>query len=607
MPAANKPRHFRISAPCSSANIGPGFDVLGMSLSLYLTLDVHVYHEDAKQPFEMTYSGEGASDVPLFPEQNLITKTALYVLSANGISQLPQPLKIHVDNPIPLGRGLGSSGAAVVAGVLLGDALGNLRMSKDRLLDYCLMIERHPDNVAAALIGGFVASYLRDLDPDATKDVPASEAFPEKNPRDHKPIVPQPPVGIGHYLQLNWAKEIKCIAIVPSFELATAKARAVLPETYSRHDVIYNFQRLAVLTTALGRSPPDADLIYNAVQDRIHQPYRTTLIPGLPKILSSITPGEYDGLLGIFLSGAGPTILALATHNFDAIGKAAQAVFKENNIESSYQVLEVVEDGSSATWTYDDSCGNVYLFCDPATNTCNYKGCTNTDYLHGWDTSIHPFPPRCSGNMYCPDDNSSCREKVTPGGFCELQRDDECSGDNAICLNSTCFVKGAPLGGSCGSDTTLYVTYDADYYAVQQVIIRDNCTQGTYCADTDQCIPSKPLGATCNQDRECLSEYCSNGGTCINGPDVFHKIPNWLWGVVGAAIIIFVLLTLLLLWFLHRYQSKKEHAKILKFFGDNEEFAKFAMLEGDYFTAPSQRADVVFLATPDYNESSALA
>ncbi|KAI8137433.1 hypothetical protein BJV82DRAFT_646881 [Fennellomyces sp. T-0311] len=558
MPVANAPRHFRIRAPCSSANIGPGFDVLGMSLSLYLTLNVTVYHEDATQAFEMTYSGEGATEVPLLPEQNLITKIALYVLSANGISQLPQPLRIHVDNPIPLGRGLGSSGAAVVAGVLLGDALGNLKMPYDRLLDYCLMIERHPDNVAAALMGGFVASYLRELDPEVTKGVPESETFLDDV---MSKTYPQPPVGIGHYLRLNWTKEIKTVAIVPNFEVATAKARAVLPSTYTRHDVIYNFQRLAVLTTALGRSPPDADLIYNAVQDRVHQPYRATLIPGLPEILSSITPAKFDGLLGIFLSGAGPTILALATGNFDAIAQAAQKIFKENGIDT-----------------------------------------------------VHEFPPRCTGNTYCPDDNSRCKDKVAVGGFCELQRDDECAGTNPICLNSTCHVKVAPLGGTCGADTTMYVSYDRDNYAVQQIIIRDNCTAGTYCID-DTCVEAKANGGACEQDRECVSEYCSTGGICVNGPDVFHTIPNWLWGVLGAAVVIFVLLILLILWFLHRYQSKKEHAKMVKFFGDNEEFAKYAMLENDDMplveqqqsTGMDSRTSVVYLTTPDYYESSALS
>ncbi|ORE06770.1 homoserine kinase [Rhizopus microsporus var. microsporus] len=342
----NTPRKFRIRSPCSTANIGPGFDVLGISLSLYLTMDVEILKE-ADKDFEMTYSGEGSKDVPLTPEQNLITKTALYVLSANGISQLPKPLKIHVDNPIPLGRGLGSSGAAVVGGVLLGNALGQLGLSRDRLLDYCLMIERHPDNVAAALMGGFVASYLRELDPSAMQGVPASESLLNIALSQQ---VPQPPVGIGHYVRLNWAKEIKCIAIVPQFEVATAKARAVLPSHYERKDVVFNFQRLAVLTTALGQSPPDADLIYNAMQDKIHQPYRKTLIPGLPEVLSCITPEKHDGLLGICLSGAGPTILALATKNFDDIAKAAIDVFKKHgDFECIYKVLDVVTDGSTCS------------------------------------------------------------------------------------------------------------------------------------------------------------------------------------------------------------------------------------------------------------------
>ncbi|KAG2173299.1 hypothetical protein INT43_004673 [Umbelopsis isabellina] len=350
----NTPRKFRIKAPCSTANIGPGFDVLGISLSLYLTLDVEILdgsQGDVKD-FEMTYTGEGADDVPLIPEKNLITKTALYVLAANEIKSFPKPLKIHVHNPIPLGRGLGSSGAAVVAGVALGNALGQLDMDKDRMLDYCLMIERHPDNVAAALMGGFVASYLRELDAADTEiaSIPASETF-ETVTNGSGPAPPQPPKGIGHFVQLNWAKEIKCIAIVPRFEVATAKARAVLPTSYERQDIVFNLQRLAVLTTALGRSPPDADLIYNAMQDKIHQPYRKTLIPGLPDVLSSITPQKYDGLLGICLSGAGPTILALATHNFDNIAKEAMAVFKHiGGFDCFYEVLDVVEDGTTCTY-----------------------------------------------------------------------------------------------------------------------------------------------------------------------------------------------------------------------------------------------------------------
>ncbi|KAI7865180.1 hypothetical protein BDF14DRAFT_1875670 [Spinellus fusiger] len=611
MSSINSPRRFRIRTPCSTANIGPGFDVLGISLSLYLTLDVEVKCE-GEMPFEMTYSGEGAGEVPLVLEHNLITKTALYVLSANGIPEFPSFVKIHVENPIPLGRGLGSSGAAVVAGVLLGNALGQLNMSQNRLLDYCLMIERHPDNVAAALVGGFVASYLSVLSPEVLEGVPTSESLLESVPC---PNLPQPPHGIGHFIRLGWAKEIKAIAIVPEFKLATAKARAILPTTYERQDIIFNFQRLAVLTTALGQSPPNTDLIFNAMQDKIHQPYRKTLIPGLPDILSSITPDKYDGLLGICLSGAGPTILALATKNFDAIAEAAQAIFKEHGDACSASPLY------TSSYEYGDSCDNVYLYCNPITNTCSNKGCTNADYLKGWDVLLRKMPDRCTSTTYCPDNNSQCRPLLPVGASCELQRDDECTGNLGICLNSTCFIKGAPLNGNCGSERTTYISYNAGGFAIEQTIVRDNCTLGTYCGDISACIPSKPIQESCSQDRECLSGTCSNGGLCVNGPEIFHTIQPWLWGVLAAAVAVFVCVILGALWVLHRYQSNKEHEKIAKFFGDNEQFGRYAMAErdddassydgghySDRIRNPILASDsVVYLTTPDYLKSSGLS
>ncbi|ORY91246.1 hypothetical protein BCR43DRAFT_101602 [Syncephalastrum racemosum] len=264
----------------------------------------------------------------------------------------------------------------------------------------------------------------------------------------------------------------------------------------------------------------------------------------------------------------------------------------------------------TASWEYNDSCENIYLFCDPATYTCNYRNCTNTDYVKGWSPQVRPFPQRCTGDTFCPDDNSKCTPKVAIGQKCEMQRDDECTGTNSICLNATCFVKAAPLGGNCGMDTTMYSTMDREGNEVQQLIIRDNCTTGTYCVN-DACTKAKDLGAECQQDRECLSEYCSADLTCVNGPDVFHTVPAWLWGVLGTAVVLFVLLILTVLWFLHRYQSKKENAQRLKFFGDNEEFAKYAMLENDDddpLLVSQQRPGMdsrtsIYLQTPDYDES----
>lgn len=150
-------------------------------------------------------------------------------------------------------------------------------------------------------------------------------------------------------MKFPWAKEIKAIAIIPQFEVATAKARSVLPTDYSRADVVFNLQRIALLPAALGKSPPDPEQIYLAMQDRVHQPYRKGLIPGLPEILLSVTPKSHPGLCGICLSGAGPTILALATENFEAISRTILDTFAKNNIKCTWELLEPAEEGTTVT------------------------------------------------------------------------------------------------------------------------------------------------------------------------------------------------------------------------------------------------------------------
>ncbi|KAK9475845.1 GHMP kinase [Lipomyces japonicus] len=347
-------RSFKIKVPCSSANIGPGFDVVGLALSLYLEINVTINDliVGVPQNCQITYEGEGAAELPLEADRNLITRTALYVLKCHDIRSFPATTQVHIKNPIPLGRGLGSSGAAVVGGVLLGNYVGQLGLTKDRLMDYTLMIERHPDNVTAAMMGGFVGSYLRELDAKDTerKEIPLAEVLPEPaGGIDTGLRPPEPPVGIGHYIKFGWAKEVKALAIIPNFEVSTAKSRSVLPKVYEAKDLIFNLQRLAVLTTALTRSPPDADLIYQAMQDKVHQPYRKSLIPGLPQILASVTPKSHPGLLGICLSGAGPTILALATHNFDNISSEILATFAKEDIKCDVKILDLAYDGATYT------------------------------------------------------------------------------------------------------------------------------------------------------------------------------------------------------------------------------------------------------------------
>ena len=217
--------------------------MIGLALSIYL--EVHVSTKPTANSAHLnctiTYEGLGAGEVPLIADHNLITQSALYVLRCHGKQAFPPDTHVRIINPIPLGRGLGSSGAAVVAGVMLGNVVGNFNLAKERILDYVLMIERHPDNVAAALYGGFVGTFLRELDPAAMAriEIPLSEVLPAPaGGIDTGLKPPEPPEGIGHYYKFNWAPEIKCIAIIPDFEVRTADARGVLPQTYPRSDVV---------------------------------------------------------------------------------------------------------------------------------------------------------------------------------------------------------------------------------------------------------------------------------------------------------------------------------------------------------------------------------
>ena len=243
-------RKFHIRVPCSSANIGPGFDVVGLALSIFLDLYVTIdpnATSTASYNCEISYEGEGADEVPLDADANLITRTALYVLKCHEKRKFDKGTSVKIINSIPLGRGLGSSGAAVVAGVMLGNACGQLGLSKERMLDFCLMIERHPDNVTAAMMGGFVGSYLRELDPKdmERKEIPLAEVLPAPaGGIDTGLKPPTPPEGIAHYIRYGWASEIKAIAIIPDFEVPTAIARSVLPKQYSTKDLVYNHSGL---------------------------------------------------------------------------------------------------------------------------------------------------------------------------------------------------------------------------------------------------------------------------------------------------------------------------------------------------------------------------
>ena len=192
-----------------------------------MTIDGAIKESTAPLKCILTYEGNGSHDKTLLqPDLNLITKTAISVLQYHGQPGFPFETKIHIINPIPLGRGLGSSGSAICAGVLLANEVGNLGLnSKAQLLEHCLIFEPHPDNIGPALIGSLLATFLKERNAEESK-----KAYPT--------LCSEHRLSKAYYRKFGWAKEIRAVVVVPEYEVKTVDARRVLPHEYSRQDAV---------------------------------------------------------------------------------------------------------------------------------------------------------------------------------------------------------------------------------------------------------------------------------------------------------------------------------------------------------------------------------
>ena len=258
------PLHLRL--PATSANLGPGFDALGLAMALYLTIDATI-----ADSFHIDATGRNA-DLCARLEDNLILTTYVDVLACVG--RLAPALHLQLANEIPLGMGCGSSAAALLAGVLLANHFGDLKWSSQQILQEACRREGHPDNVAACSLGGMTASAL-------SKNEVVTATCGEN---------------------LTW----NLLLALPSASLATEKARALLPSTYSREDAVANIQSTALLVAAFAQNR--SDLLSTAMRDRIHQPYRMEACPLLPLLLPLT---ESPGVFGVALSGAGPSVILI--------------------------------------------------------------------------------------------------------------------------------------------------------------------------------------------------------------------------------------------------------------------------------------------------------
>lgn len=291
-----------VRVPASTANLGPGFDAVGMALELFNVVRMGT----TTTGLEITVLGD-SRDQPL-DWTNLVARSAAALFEETG---LPVPgLRIHVHQRIPVSRGLGSSAAAIVAGLVGANALAGFPLTADDLFQLATEIEGHPDNVAAALFGGFVVSVA-----DGRHRL--------------------------RHVKLDVPSGLRLVVAIPDFHVPTELARRVLPGSVTLADAVYNISRTALLvaSVASGRF----DFLGDAMSDRLHQPYRAALVPGLDDVLAA---AREAGALGAALSGSGPSVVAFAACDPHRVARAMAATFAESGVASRTVVTRACRRGA---------------------------------------------------------------------------------------------------------------------------------------------------------------------------------------------------------------------------------------------------------------------
>lgn len=305
-----KNKKYSIRIPATTANIGSGFDVLGMSLGLYNTVEFQPVADVDIFETKIQVEGEGFNQIEK-GRRNMILNAMAVTANKAGKNICGGVMKLI--NRIPLARGLGSSSAALASGVFLANHLMGSPFNTMELLNITSNLEGHPDNAAPAILGGFCVSALSNGRVTAERiDIP-----------------------------LSW----KAVVVIPDFELLTEKARAVLPLEYERNDVVHNTGALSFLMLAFMYQKPE--YLRLGLDDRVHVPYRLSLIPGAKEAIhNALGQGAY----GATISGSGPTIIAFTSiDKGDTVGKAMVQGFKERDITARYLILDFDHTGISVT------------------------------------------------------------------------------------------------------------------------------------------------------------------------------------------------------------------------------------------------------------------
>ena len=291
---------FRLKIPASTANLGPGFDTLGLALGIYNWFEIG-YADNYKIDYADPNNAPPTGTEDLFMQA--------YRLACREINSKPKRFCARVINNIPLSRGLGSSGVAILGGVLTAFCLSNKKIEYNDVLRIALKTEKHPDNITPSLTGGFTISNILN-------NTVAFERF-------------------------HVSRKLKSILVIPDFELRTEDARRALPGKLPLSDAVSNISRTGFIISAFAKG--NFNNIYWAFEDKIHQPPRSKFIPGFRDVLEA---GYSAGALGCFLSGAGPTIAALSLKNAESIGKNMCRKWKKHGVNAIFIVTGVDNGGA---------------------------------------------------------------------------------------------------------------------------------------------------------------------------------------------------------------------------------------------------------------------
>ena len=305
-----------VKVPATSANLGPGFDCLGIALPIYntVTIDETVLPGTGVE-INILSQDENFDDLIIdhIPtDENSIVYKAVELLY-NSIGQTPSELKINIQTQIPVTRGLGSSAAVIVGALIAANHLLGEPADESAILSIATEIEGHPDNVTPAVVGGLVLSSMEDD-------------------------------GSILYRKIDWPEDWAITVCIPDVELATEISRSVLPENVPMQDAVFNTKRMGMLIQALHAQ--DEELMKAALTDKLHQPYRAKLVPWMDEINQSIK--HDDDIFGCVLSGAGSTVLVISKQNAtDRVRNKISEVMTNLNVKAEIKTLKVENDGAT--------------------------------------------------------------------------------------------------------------------------------------------------------------------------------------------------------------------------------------------------------------------